>query len=99
MKQRFVLVAVAALTLVGCGKNEPAPPETQAKPAQSTSSDGYLGTITKAQQGMVGKVDVVAIDAAIQRFQVDQGRNPNDLNELVAKKYLTQLPTPPVGKS
>ena len=30
-------------------------------------------------------------------FTVDQGRNPKDLNELVEKKYLPQLPAPLPG--
>jgi hypothetical protein len=30
-------------------------------------------------------------------FQVQEGRLPNDLDELVAKKYIPLIPTPPVG--
>ena len=99
MKRQLLHLSFFAFAFfAGCGKNEPAPaappPQTQSAP----SSDGYLGTITKAQKQAVGKLDTVSIDAAINRFQVDEGRNPKDLNELVAKKYLAELPKAPVGK-
>jgi hypothetical protein len=30
-------------------------------------------------------------------FNVQEGRYPNDLNELVTKKYLPYIPDPPAG--
>ena len=38
-----------------------------------------------------------AINNALQLFAVQEGRIPGSLDELVQKKYLAKLPTPPVG--
>ena len=43
------------------------------------------------------KIDVAEIDHAIQQFNVEEGRNPKDLNELVTMKYLGKLPPVPYG--
>jgi len=58
---------------------------------------GYLNALAKGQQSAVKTVDTASINKAIELFNVDQGRNPKDLNELVEKKYLPQIPTPPFG--
>ena len=62
-----------------------------------TAPVDYLNAMGKAQQSAVKTVDTTSLDQAIQLFNVDQGRNPKDLNELVEKKYMPQLPTPPYG--
>lgn len=46
---------------------------------------------------MVKTVDVTALNKAIDLFQVQEGRLPKDLEELVAKKYIPEMPIPPVG--
>ncbi len=95
MKRQLLYLSFFALGLLGCGEKQPEP--VQAKPQEPTGGD-YLSTITRAEQKAVVKIDTVAIDQAIQQFQVGEGRFPNDLNELVAKKYLRQMPKTPPGK-
>ena len=58
---------------------------------------GYLNALAKGQQSAVKTIDTTSVNKAIELFNVDQGRNPKDLNELVQKKYLPQVPTPPYG--
>jgi hypothetical protein len=58
---------------------------------------GYLKSLAQGQQSAVKTVDTTSLDKAIQMFNVDQGRNPKDLNELVQKKYIPQIPAPPFG--
>lgn len=53
--------------------------------------------MVKGQQSAVKVVDLTALNQNIQLFNVQEGRNPKDLNELVAKQYLGALPNPPVG--
>ena len=62
-----------------------------------TAPVDYLGAVSKAQQKAVKTVDTTSIDKAIQLFQVEQGRNPADLNELVQTKYLSRIPEAPYG--
>ena len=57
----------------------------------------YVGALGKAQQGAVKTVDTTSLNQAIQLFNVDQGRNPKDLNELVEKKFIPKIPDAPRG--
>jgi hypothetical protein len=101
MKTIHYLVAGTALLLGGCGEKASQP----AQGTNSTSSGGsvatapvdYLGAMGKAQQNAVKTVDTVSVNQAIQQFNVGEGRNPKDLNELVEKHYMPQIPTPPNG--
>jgi ABC-type glycerol-3-phosphate transport system substrate-binding protein len=98
MKARLVLMS-SLLVLAGCGDKS-----TSSTTTNTTSSSGspltapvdYLAAAAKAQQSAVKTVDVTSLDKAIQLFNVDQGRNPKDLNELVPK-YIPQMPVTPYG--
>lgn len=93
IKQNRILAAAfgASLILSGCGK-ESAPP---AKPGAAQGT--YLGETVERQKAAVKTVDLAMFNTAIQTFQVNEGRNPKDLNELVEKKCLAKLPPPPAG--
>ena len=99
--KRSPLFVLAAVLLGGCGEksNPPATATTNATSSGSplTAPADYLGAMGKAQQNAVKTVDTTSLNKAIQMFNVDQGRNPKDLNELVEKKYMPQIPTPPPG--
>ena len=74
-----------------------APAPAPAPAAQGTGHDGYLGTLVKGQQVAVKGIDTAALNQEIQLFNVQEGRLPKDLNELVTKQYLGKLPDPPAG--
>lgn len=57
----------------------------------------YLNSAAKAQQSAVKTVDVTSVNKAIEMFNVQEGRFPKDVEELVTKKYIPQVPTPPSG--
>lgn len=113
MRNLYGCVMLAgALVFVGCGKEESAPqsqsqPQPQAQaPAQNQTPapgqppparDGYLGTLVRGQQTAVKGIDTAALNQEVQLFNVQEGRLPKDLNELVTKQYLGKLPEPPVG--
>lgn len=86
---------------MGCGQKS----SSSTSATNATSSGGspltapvdYLGAITKGEQKAVKTVDTAALNQAIELFQVDHGRFPNDLNELAAEKYIRAVPTPPYG--
>jgi len=88
-----MLVAVA-LVMGGCGKEQNSPAPTTA-PASPPS--GYLGTLVKSERIAVKTIDVTALNQDVQLFNVQEGRLPKDLNELVTQHYLGALPTPPFG--
>ncbi len=101
---QFLATSLAAAALVLCSACN----QDSNKPAASTNTTasgtgpadapaGYLGALAKGQQSAVKTIDTTSIDKAIQLFNVDQSRNPKDLNELVEKKYLPQIPAAPYG--
>lgn len=88
--------------MAGCGNNN------QSKTAQGTnaptggnnpleSGGGYVGALGRAQSRAVGTIDTASLDQAIQMFNVQEGRNPKDLNELVEKKFIGEIPSAPYG--
>ena len=95
-----VCVGLLCLTCACEKKTAPAPGATNTTATGTSPLDapgGYLQALTKGQQSAVKTVDTTSLDKAIQMFNVEQGRNPKDLNELVQKKYMPQIPTPPYG--
>jgi hypothetical protein len=92
MKTISVLCGVSLLLLAGCGKNS-----DSSGGSSLTAPVDYLKAAGKAEQKAEKTVDVAAINQALQMFNVQEGRFPKDLNELVEKKYMPRLPVPPVG--
>jgi len=96
----FTSVAVAILFAAGCGEKQSQPTQTTNAASGGsplTAPVDYLGAVAKAQQSAVKTVDTASIKKAIDLFAADNGRYPKDLTELVAQKYLPQIPTPPAG--
>ena len=96
----LVALSLLALTLVGCGDQSGSGQSTNAAATSGnpvTAPVDYLGAITKGEQSAIKTIDTTSIDKAIQLFQVDKGRLPNDLNELVQEKYLPKIPETPYG--
>jgi hypothetical protein len=96
----FPLLTFLALA-AGCSNES-----DTAGPATNTSSTGdsvvtapadYLSTVARQKQNAVKTIDVAVVNKAIQQFQVEQGRNPGDLDELVRQKYLPRVPETPFG--
>jgi hypothetical protein len=85
-------ILAAAVLAAGCGKEQ-----SSTSPAPSTAASGYIGTLEKGQQTAIKTVDVTSLNQDIQLFNAQEGRNPNDLNELVSKNYIGKLPDPPQG--
>jgi hypothetical protein len=100
MKTPFWLGLIACVLAAGCDKPSGSAPTTTNSSSSGnpiTAPVDYLGAIGKAQQNAVKTVDTVSLNQTVQMFQVDQGRNPTDLNELVEKKYIPRLPETPYG--
>ena len=98
---KTLVCLLAALLLAGCGGKS----DKSATATNSTSSGGnplnapadYLRGLKKAEDSAVKTVDTSRLTQAIQLFNVEKGRNPTDLNELVKEKFLPELPPVPYG--
>lgn len=103
MKIAFLIPVAVGLLLVGCSDSSksPAPSAATNTPTASgnplTAPVDYLNSAVKAQQSAVKTVDVTSLNKALEMFNVQEGRFPKDLNELVSKKYIPLIPTPPFG--
>ncbi|MGA2540502.1 MAG: hypothetical protein ABSG78_02940 [Verrucomicrobiota bacterium] len=104
MKSACCLICLmAGLVLTGCGKNEKSSTTTTTvttvnnTPPPAPAGNGYLGTMVKAQQSAVKTVDLTSLNEEVQLFNVQEGRLPKDLDELVSKQYIGKLPPAPVG--
>jgi hypothetical protein len=101
MNKRILLSISAGLLLVGCGEQS----DKSAGSTNSASSGSsplnapadYLGALDKAHSAAIKTVDTSSLNQAIQMFNIEKGRFPKDLNELVTEKYVPQLPAPPHG--
>jgi len=102
MKAPICFALLAVLSLCGCGSSS----DSAGSGSTNTSSSGgsvltapvdYLRAAGNAQKTAVKTVETAALNQAIQRFNVEKGRNPTDLNELVQQKFIPELPTPPAG--
>jgi hypothetical protein len=112
MKTAFLGSVLCALALFsGCSEKKEANPATPGQKAAamndaiSNNSSGsvlsapadYLGAAVKAKQNAVKTIDVTSLNSSIQQFYAGEGRFPKDLQEVVSKKYITQIPAVPVG--
>jgi hypothetical protein len=96
----IVLLPVAALILLtGCGQsgNAPQPSTNAADNATKADNVPYIGAMVKAERNANVTADVATLKPAIDQFQVDKGRYPKDLNELVTEKYISKVPEAPYG--
>jgi len=88
MKATPALFLCALALCAGCGDQKSNP---------VTAPVDYVGSAVKQQQSAIKSVDTTALNQAVQLFNVQEGRLPKDLNELVEKKYIGKLPQAPVG--
>jgi len=93
-----LMLVASVLALGGCGKEQSSPPPSAAPAAAPASAPGgYLGTMARGQQLAVKTIDVTSLNQEIQLFNVQEGRNPKDLDELVTQHYIGAVPNPPAG--
>jgi PBP1b-binding outer membrane lipoprotein LpoB len=99
MNKSVIALLLGSALLAGCSKSEPAP---GAKPAETKVGENplnaptdYLSTVAKAKKSSEATVDTASLSSAISMFQVEKGRNPKDLDELVSSGTIKALPTPP----
>src|ERR1041385_7718270 len=92
----FPLVAVALVAwIVVAIQKHPKAANGVAEVANAPMT--YVKTVTDEKKTLEKKVDVTSLNRAIQQFQVQEGRYPKDLNELVTQKYLGKIPEAPFG--
>ena len=94
----LVLISiVAAGLLAGCGgKSDSGAQGTNTVNVATNGFGGYVKSLGEAQKTADKTIDVTSINKAIQLFNVQEGRNPKDLQELVPG-YMAKIPDAPYG--
>ena len=96
-------MSVAGLCLAGCSREKTATPPATATNTSSALDNPlnapaeYGKALVNAQKSAVKTADLASLTRAIQMFEVDKGRFPKNLDELVAGKYIGQIPPAPTG--
>jgi hypothetical protein len=93
MKSYFVLGALLGGLLTGCGER----PDAPLKSNPATAPADYLKSAAKSQQHAIKTVDTAALNKAIELFYVQEGHFPKNLEEVVEKKLISEIPPAPAG--
>lgn len=98
-KTLMFLFAAACLSFMSACKDEKkaSTPSDASYGNPLTAPADYVGAIGKAQKQMQKTISTVGIDQALKMFYNEEGRFPTNLNELVAKGTMSQIPPPPRG--
>ena len=64
----------------------------------SLVAPSYFGHVDRARE-LTLRQDLKTMRDAIDKFAADRGRDPHDLDELVAARYLREIPVDPVTDS
>jgi hypothetical protein len=100
MKTLLFLPLAVGVFVMGCGDNSnksPSGTNTATGGSLVTAPVDYLEAAAKAKQNAVKTLDTTSLDKAVQLFNVEKGRNPKDLNELISEKYIREIPAAPYG--
>ena len=94
----FVAFAAACLGFFGCKqKTESKRPSDSSSGNPLSAPADYVGALGKAQKSAQKTLGNLGVDQAIKTFFAEEGRFPNDLNELVSKGTIASIPPPPAG--
>jgi ABC-type enterochelin transport system substrate-binding protein len=103
MKILFFALTATMILLTGCGKSDSTKSAGDTNSVAKNDSGNpltapadYLGAVVDAKKHSEKVVDVTALDQAIQLFNVQEGRLPKTLDELVPN-YIGKLPPTPFG--
>jgi hypothetical protein len=101
MRAILPVTTAAMIALLGCSDDS----NSSGQSTNAASSDNpitapvdYLGAVGNAKQRAVKTIDIASLTQAIRMFQVSEGRNPKDLQELVSQQYLREIPKAPYGQ-
>ena len=97
MKKAFTLLFAAACLCFFSGCREGDKSSQNGAPGNPLTAADYVGELGKPQKSAQTTLTTAGIDQGIKRFYADQGRLPKDLDELVAKGAMTQIPPAPRG--
>jgi competence protein ComGC len=100
LSRQMVVISGTCLLLGGCSpKPEPPkpPPPPKATAAVSNQSiaaapSGYIAKAVKVKEEARATVGIENLQKAVESFQLEEGRNPASLEEVIQKGFLKTMP-------
>lgn len=92
----FLFAAACLCFFNGCKGEKKSSSDTSSSNPLTAPAD-YVGALGKAQKSAQKTLSTVGLDQAIKTFHNEEGRLPKDLDELVSKGTISQIPPPPRG--
>lgn len=93
-KYKWLIIVILCLGLAACSKKE-----KKEELTPFNALEKYGGVMSTAMKKSKAMDDVLYLKNKINTFQIQEGRYPSSLNELVEKGYIEKLPEPPKGMS
>jgi PBP1b-binding outer membrane lipoprotein LpoB len=83
-------MVAAAFLLTGCGG------DSSTTPAQNNSTANNSSPVVQPEIYAQKKVDLAALNQAVQQYNAQEGHNPQTLQEL-KPNYISKIPDAPAG--
>jgi len=94
----FLFTAACLCFLSGCKEKKASPPSSDTSSGNPlTAPADYVGALGKAQKSAQKTLGALGVDQAIKTFYNEEGRFPTNLNEMVSKGTIGQIPPAPRG--
>ncbi|HDN97698.1 MAG: hypothetical protein DRP67_04510 [Candidatus Omnitrophota bacterium] len=93
MKKVFLILFIFLFSLTSCSKKK----EKSEELTPLNAPAKYGETLGRALKKAEGLKEVIYLRNKINTFQIEEGRYPNSLEELVEKGYIDEIPRPPKG--
>jgi hypothetical protein len=101
MKTPVYVSLIVLAFLVGCGdkpkQSAATPPSSGTSPTPMSAPGDYANALVSGQTKALKTVDIASLNQAIQMFNVQEGRFPKNLDELVEQKLIVKIPDAPYG--
>jgi len=101
MKLVYAVFASGLMVFTGCQKKTASKPidiDNNSSGNPITAPVDYLGAVNKARKSAMKNIDISYLKNAIQLFNGQEDRYPRDIQELVQKHYIQELPALPNGQ-
>ena len=95
---RTLAALAVCIGCVGCGVQDRKPREQKPKEQNRNIGDRYVRGTLGAGQKAQETVGLMAINKAVNMYQLQHGKNPASLQELNQQGFLIPMPKPPPGK-
>src|SRR6185503_7116278 len=93
----FLFAAACLCFSTGCKEKKAAPAGNTSSGNPLTAPADYVGAIGQAQKSAQKTLGGLGIDQALKTFYTEEGRFPTNLNELISKGTVSNIPPPPRG--